>query len=205
MLLFEKPSGVQTRWASFENPTAGLSSGGMTNKGAKGYAFDTVNSGETKTLLEITHSGVITRIWMTISDRSPEMLRALRLEMFWEGSKRPAVSVPLGDFFGMGLGRRVPFECALFSDPEGRSLNCFIPMPFRKQAKVTLTNTSDKPLSHLFYDIDLLVGVTHTPDMCYFHSQWRRESPNLHRGEFRYFAENCGKWTVFGVQCRRHR
>lgn len=50
--------------------------------------------------------------------------------MCWENADAPAVSVPLGDFFGAGLGQLVPFESALLSSPEGRSLNSLIPMPF---------------------------------------------------------------------------
>lgn len=178
MELYRKPAGVETRWASYENPTAGRGSGGQTNRGAKGYAFDHLPAGATVDLLNIAGSGLITRIWLTVRDRSPQMLRALRIEMTWDGANTPAVSVPLGDFFGIGLGRRTPFENALFADPEGRSFNCFIPMPFRERARITLTNDSDTDLSHLFYDVDLLLGVSHPDDMLYFHAHWRRESPN---------------------------
>jgi len=178
MNLFEKPRNVQTRWACFENPTAGRSSGGKENNGAKGHAFDHVAAGETKTLLDVSGSGLITRLWFTINDRSPEMLRSLRIDMFWDGAVKPAVSCPLGDFFGIALGRRTAFECAFFSDPEGRSFNCFIPMPFRKSARITVTNESEKNLTHLFYDVDFLVNVEHSAETLYFHAHWRRESPN---------------------------
>jgi Protein of unknown function (DUF2961) len=178
MNLYEKPDGVQTRWSSFENLAAGRGCGGTENRGAKGHAFDQVAAGETKTLLDVRGSGTIGRIWMTVNDRSPEMLRSLRLDFYWDAAAQPAASAPLGDFFGVAHGRRTPFECALFSDPEGRSFNCFIPMPFRTAAKVTLTNESDRLLPHLFYDVDLLLNVQHTPQTLYFHAHWRRESPN---------------------------
>ena len=184
MNLYEKPEGVQTRWISFENQSGKRGQAGQSNWGAKGFAFDDLAAGETKTLLDMEGSGTICRIWMTVSNRSPEMLRSLKLEMFWDGAETPAVSVPLGDFFGVGLGQRTPFECALFSDPEGRSFNCCVPMPFRVAAKVTLTNESDVRLSHLFYDIDLLTGVTHSPETLYFHTHWRRENPNALGQEF---------------------
>lgn len=184
MNLFEKPQGVQTRWFSFENSSIERGQAGLSNRGAKGYAFDEVAAGETKVLLDVEGSGTVCRIWMTVSDRSPEMLRSLRLDMFWDNAEHPAVSVPLGDFFGIALGRRTPFECALFSDPEGRSFNCCIPMPFRTAARVTLTNESEKRLAHLFYDIDLLMDVAHTPETLYFHAHWRRETPNELGKEF---------------------
>lgn len=120
MDLYEMRRGVQTRWASFENLGAGRSCAELENKGAKWHAFDRLGAGETRTLLDVKGSGTVCRIWVTINDRSPEMLRSLRLDMFWDQAATPAVSAPLGDFFGVGLGRRIPFECALFSDPEGR-------------------------------------------------------------------------------------
>jgi len=178
MNLFEKPRRVQTRWASFENLTAGKGAGGLENNGAKGHAFDHLAAGETKTLLDVTGSGLITRIWATINDRSPEMLRSLRVDMYWDNAAKPAVSCPWGDFFGVGLGRRTVFESVFFADPEGRSFICSIPMPFRKAARITITNESANNLSHLFYDVDFLLDVEHTPETLYFHAHWRRESPN---------------------------
>ncbi|MFI5385109.1 MAG: glycoside hydrolase family 172 protein [Fimbriimonadales bacterium] len=198
MNLFEKPHAVRTHWLSFENATSARGRAGLENQGAKGHAFDHVKAGETKTLLDIEGSGTICRIWMTISDRSPEMLRSLRLDMFWDGSDQPAVSVPLGDFFGVGLGLRVAFENALFSDPEGRSFNCFIPMPFRMASRITLTNENDKDLRHLFYDIDLLTNVDHTPETLYFHATWRRETPNNLGQEFVILQKVTGSGRFLG-------
>lgn len=198
MNLFEKPQGVETRWFSFENQEPGRGRAGLENKGAKGHAFDTLLAGETKTLLNIDGSGTICRIWLTISDRSPEMLRSLRFDLFWDHATTPAVSAPLGDFFGVGLGRRTPFECALFSDPEGRSFNCFIPMPFRTGARVTITNESERRLPHLFYDIDLLTNVTHTPETLYFHAHWRRESPNILGQEYLILPKVQGSGRFLG-------
>jgi hypothetical protein len=135
---------------------------------------------------------------MTINDRSPEMLQRLKLEMFWDGASDPAVSAPLGDFFGVALGLRAPFECALFSDPEGRSFNCFIPMPFRTSARVTLTNESDQDLALLFYDIDLLLAEEHTPEMLYFHAHWRREAPNALGEEYVILPKTAGSGRFLG-------
>jgi len=198
MELYRRQPGVQTRWASFENPLAERGRGATTNKGAKGYAFDSVAAGETKTLLDVEGSGTVCRIWMTISDRSPQMLRALKLDMYWDGADAPAVSAPLGDFFGVGLGRRTAFECELFSDPEGRSFNCFVPMPFRTAARITLANESPGELRHLFYDVDLLLNVPHGDDMLYFHTHWRRESPNELANDFTILPQVRGAGRYLG-------
>lgn len=184
MNLYDKPKGVETRWFSPENPQGQPGQGGLTNRGSKGRAFVKVLDGESFTLMDYTGSGLITRIWITIADRSPQMLRGLRIDAYWEGETTPAVSVPFGDFFGIGLGRCIAFENGLFSSPEGRSFNCFIPMPFRKSARLVITNESGTDLHYLFFDVDALVGVSHGPDMLYFHAGWRREVPNELGKEF---------------------
>jgi len=123
---------IEPRWSSFENIAAEKGKGGMENKGAKRHAYDIIKAGETKTLLDVEGSGMINRIWMTIRDRSEYTLRGLIVKMYWDGEEKPAVSAPFRDFFGVGLGKTAAFENALFANPEGRSFNCFIQMPFKK-------------------------------------------------------------------------
>jgi hypothetical protein len=103
--IFEFDANSSPRWSSFENITAEKGKGGMENNGAKGHPSDGVEVGETEVLLNVKGQGIINRIWITIMDRSPEMLRSLKLEMFWDDEKKPAVSVPFGDFFWNGPGQ----------------------------------------------------------------------------------------------------
>ena len=97
--LYQMPAATQSRVSSFENLNGEKGKGGLTNNGAKGNAFESLRSGESKTLLNIHSAGVIRRIWCTVDDRSPAMLRSLRLRMYWDSASKPAVDVPLGDFF----------------------------------------------------------------------------------------------------------
>lgn len=198
MHLYVKPKGAQTRWISFEGTTTERGKAGLENQGSKGHPFEPVKAGAAKTLLDVQGSGTVTRMWITISDRSPAMLRSLKLEIFWDGAEKPAVSVPLGDFFGLGLGRMIAYENALFSTAEGRSFNCFIPMPFRKSARIVVTNESETDLPHLFYDVDLLLGVEHSPETLYFHAGWRREHPNALGEEFTILPKVSGAGRFLG-------
>jgi len=195
-------SGTQSRVSSMENLNGIKGKGGMTNSGAKGSAFGSLKAGETKTLLDVQSSGIIRRMWFTIDNRSPEMLRGLRLRMHWDGVAQPAVDVPFGDFFCTPLGKPAAFQSALFSNPEGRSFNCYIPMPFKKGAKITLTNESGVDLSLLFFDIDFEQGNKPTADQLYFHACWhrQRETPigqdleilPLIRGKGRFLGTSVG-------------
>jgi len=194
--IFQLPKNSESRVSSFENPNGLKGSGGKTNKTAKGNAFETIKEGETKTLLDINGQGIIQRIWLTVN-RSPIMLRSLRLKMFWDGETKPAVDVPMGDFFVYNLGKDVPFQSEFFSSGEGRSFNCFIPMPFRKHAKIILTNEGKKTCM-LFYDVDFL--ITKVPaDALYFHAYWSRKWTGNLGEDFEMLPKINGKGRFLGV------
>src|SRR5215218_604718 len=176
---------LETRWASPENPTGEKGRAGTAAGGRKGSATIPIKAGASVVLAEAKNaSGMVQRIWMTMPDRSPQMLRGLRLEMFWDGAATPAVSAPVGDFFGVGLGQMAQFESALFSNPEGRSLNCFVPMPFRTGMRIVMTNESGRDLPELFYDVDYTLGDRHPSNVLYFHAHWRRENPTTVKRDF---------------------
>ena len=50
--LFRIPNDTETRWSSFENPSAGKGSGGSENKKAKGHPSENIRPGENKSLAE---------------------------------------------------------------------------------------------------------------------------------------------------------
>lgn len=173
--LYRMRDDVQSRWISFENPTGAKGVGGQANRGAKGAAFDSVAAGEEKTLMDVEGSGLIHRMWFTMADRSPKMLRSYVLRMYWDNAEEPAVEVPFGDFFGAILGEMTAFECALFSSPEARSFNAFVPMPFQTRARITFANESDEDLQAIFFDINYSLFDHGDETPLYFHATWRRE------------------------------
>ncbi len=198
--LFVIPDGVESRWASAENFKGERGQGGRSNAGRKGSPCITnFKNGEKKVLAEAVNTGgMVRRIWVTINDRSPQMLRGLLLEFFWDGADKPAVSAPIGDFFSQGLGQMVTFQSALFASPEGRSFNCYIPMPFRTGMKIVVTNESGKDLSAFFYDVDYTVGNKYPGNVLYFHSYFRRENPTVMQKDYEILPKVSGKGRYLG-------
>ena len=194
--LFEMPARVDSRLSSFENPNGVKGQGGKTNKTAKGNAFEVINPGETKTLLNVNGEGIIQRIWLTVN-QNPVKLRSLRFQFFWDGSDKPAVDVPMGDFFGFNLGKPVAFQSALFSSGEGRSFNCYIPMPFRKGAKVLLINEGNES-AMLFYDLDFSFQKIATSAL-YFHAYWTRQMTSRLGDDFLILPKTTGKGRFLGM------
>ena len=159
-----------------------------------------LKAGEALTLAEVKgSSGTVRRIWATINDRGPRMLRGLRIDMYWDGASKPAVSAPFGDFFGLGLGQMTTWQSAVMSSPEGRSFTCYIPMPFRTGMKIVVTDESGTDLRALFYDVDYTVGDRHGPNVSYFHAVFRRENPTTIERDYEILPKVSGQGRFLGV------
>jgi hypothetical protein len=199
--LYEMPKEkIETRWASPENPRAEKGRAGTVRGGRKGAPTIAIKAGESAVLAEASGtSGTVRRIWMTIADRSPKMLRSLRLDIYWDGAATPAVSAPVGDFFGVGLGEMAAFESALFANPEGRSFNCFVPMPFRTGMKIVMTNESPSDVPEVFYDVDFTVGDSHGAETLYFHAFFNRESATELQRDYELLPRVEGRGRFLGV------
>ena len=133
-----------------------------------------IGIGETKVLADIKGSGVVTRIWVTISAEDRYFLRRLLLRMYWDGEKDPSVECPVGDFFGNGFSYTQWTSLPLGMSSGG--YYCYFPMPFSKGARIELVNESPMKVPSFYYHIDYqkldsLAG----PETGRFHCQWRRE------------------------------
>ncbi len=195
--LFDLPDAVHSRWISFENLSGAKGQGGQENEGRKGAPNRVIKAGELVRIAAIEGPGVIRRIWLTVRGE-PEILRGMVIRMYWDGQQTPSVEAPLQDFFGIPFARQVPFESALFSNPEGRSFNCFIPMPFRGKAVVEVENQSPIDCNSLFFDINYTTGDKLPDDLPYFHARWRRENPTVPKQDFEILPLVTGRGRFLG-------
>ena len=197
---YRVPEGVHTRWASPENVWGRKGGGGKSSFGRKGSPYLFIRPGEALTLAEVkNNSGIVHRIWMTLHGLCPRLLKQLRLEIYWDEASRPAVNVPLGDFFGIGLGRMTAFENACFSSPEGRSVNCHIPMPFKRGMKIRIVNDGFTTANMLYYDVDYTIGDSIPEDALYFHAWYNQELPTTLRRDYTILPRVNGKGRFLGV------
>jgi len=137
----------------------------------------TIEPGATAVLAEIPGPGAIHHIWVTIA-AEPFYGRKLVLRMHWDGETTPSVEAPIGDFFGVGHGldrsfSSLPINCS----SEGRARNCYWFMPFRKSARITVTNEGGKPVAAFYYYVDYRVLKELPEFIPYFHAQYRQEMP----------------------------
>ncbi len=134
--------------------------------------------GETVVLADLKGPGIVTHLWATIADNEYGWPRLLRLRVYYDGSKTPSVDVPLGDFFGIGHGYEANLNSLMIRNASfGRARNSYWPMPFRKSAKITVTNEGKRRVSNLYYHVDWQKHETLPADVAYFHAYYRQATP----------------------------
>jgi hypothetical protein len=137
-----------------------------------------ITPGGTLELATLDGPGQIVHIWCTIAHAAPYYSRLLTLRMYWDDEEHPSVECPIGDFFVIGHGVDKPFSSLpIRVSSDGRGRNCYWPMPFRKKARITVTNESDKRCDAFYYYIDWQKHPSISDDSAYFHAMYRQEYP----------------------------
>ncbi len=138
-----------------------------------------IEPGDTLVLGDLEGPGIITHLWSTVSPADPFYTRSLVLRVYYDGSSKPSVEVPFGDFFAGGYTAEPVFSSAVVSTSAfGRSRNCYWRMPFKNHARVTVTNESEEHRVHSFYYyLDWQKHESLPDDTMYFHARYRQEHP----------------------------
>ena len=134
------------------------------------------------TLADIEGPGRIRHIWMTFPPSTPERMRSVLLDVFYDGQEFPSVSTPCLDFFGLPHGRPVAYHSAMTSVAEARGFNAYYPMPFRKRLRMVLTNSSSAAVM-FYFQIDYTLEPL-PADSGYLHVTFRRENPTTLKKDF---------------------
>lgn len=182
-------TGVITRQISAENPTG--EKGGACRwapdpsdpnlphskaavklgKGWKVRPFIRLEAGETAVLADIKGPGSIEEMFLTTSHRR---LSELTLRIYWDGESAPSVESPLGAFFAMGHDMHPHAVNSLPVQVAPRAgLNAYWHMPFRVNAKVTLSNDGAENIDCVAYRLLYKLWPVGA-EAAYFHAQYRR-------------------------------
>jgi hypothetical protein len=174
---------LDARAATFENPTGARGAGGSAAGGRKGAPSRRLRPGERVVVADIEGPGVVRHIWMTFPPALPPTMRAMFLELFYDGAAQPSASVPCLDFFGLAHGRPVAYHSAFMAVNEGRGFNSYLPMPFRRGLRIEVVNGSERT-QDLYYQVDYTLEAEVPPEHGYLHVGFRRENPTTMRRDF---------------------
>ena len=174
-------AGHESRAVTFENPTGERGAGGTARGGRKGAPNRILTPGERVVLADLSGPGRVSHLWLTVAalrslqSPPPDFLRAQVLEVFYDDSSEPSVSVPAPDFFGVVHGVPASYASALTAANEGLGLECRIPMPFGKRIRIEYVNASQE-VALLYYQADVLLGKR-AGEGGRLHAMFRRENP----------------------------
>ena len=126
----------------------------------------------TVTLANITGSGAINHIWMTLKD---DHWRWGILRAYWEDQETPSVETPVADFFCMGWNKADLLSSQMICVNSANGFNSYWEMPFRRHARITLENMDDMEMT-VYFQIDYAL-FDQPEDIVYFHAQFRRMNP----------------------------
>jgi hypothetical protein len=170
----EKPTGEKGKGAmaipdpTNPKPVDGASAAYELGQGWKVRPFIRVDAGQTATLMDVRGAGIIQHIWIV-----ENINRGLVLRCYWDDEEQPSVECPVPDFFAVGHGKVAPVNSLAVTVVPKNALSCFWPMPFRKRARITLTNETDKDVKLVAYQITY-VETEVPPEAGTFHAQYRQ-------------------------------
>jgi len=163
-----------------------------------------IKPGATQELFNSPGPGVITHIWFTISAQSRMHLKELVLRAYWEGNPKPSVDAPVGDFFGLNLGEYQIYQSAYLACSPGRSLNCYFSMPFRRSARLTVTNEGERDVGAFYSNIDYILAPSLPDDALYFHAQYRQCSPCMANTQAKLNPDGKDNYVYLETRGRGH-
>lgn len=181
--LYRVHGNVVSRSITAENPEGKPGFGGqeasLLGVGRKGRPQITLPKGATTVIADIEGPGVIRHFWCTMAvhtEHQDFVLRNLILRLYWDNEETPSVEVPLGDFFCCGFGATCQVDSLpVVVNPQG-GYNSYWEMPFRKHARMTITNEHADDLHGFYYAVNYTLGDELDDSVAYFHAQWRRSN-----------------------------
>jgi len=128
--------------------------------------------------------GKLARNWHSLKhigpfDRFPELLQNVWVEIHFDNAPLPAVSAPMGDFFGVGFGEYRHYVSRYLMMTAGGYV-CQFHMPFREKARVTLVNRNEHLWVPAFYGAVTYLQYPNAEPLkhqAYFHAAYRAEAP----------------------------
>lgn len=144
-----------------------------------------LEAGKEHVIADVGGAGCIRHIFLTLHSLEPDYLRRTVLRAWWDGEANPSIEVPIADFFCVGHAQIANFwSLAVDANTGGDSIekhrmgmNCFLPMPFAKGARLAVENQGTMPLRGLYWHIDYEEYSSLPDHALRFHAFWKRENP----------------------------
>jgi hypothetical protein len=151
--------------------------------------------GRTVTVFKTDRPGRITGLRLGPANAFAGKQRDILIKFYWDDESKPAISCPVGDFFGYSWGQPA-IKSLLLGTSEGVNY-IYLPMPFDKSARIDLVSEGAAGPA---IDVQAEVKFTdagRSEDEGKLYAFWRRENPTVEGRPFT-FVDTGGKGHVVG-------
>jgi hypothetical protein len=142
-----------------------------------------IKPGDESILADLDGPGKITYFYITDdslfhrTDTTGFAYPGLVLRVYWDGSDRPSINVPLWEFFGNFNRESIDYSSLPMAVNHWNN-SCYLPMPFSKRARFAIYNDGDK-----IYSRGVAFGISFERDSRFatetsrLHATWSRSNP----------------------------
>ncbi len=152
--------------------------------GRRSQSEHVVLAGKAVTLWETQRPGRIVSLKLGPPAAFAGRERSLALRIYWDGSSRPAVETPVGDFFGYSFGTPATRSLLIGTDEQWNYF--YFPMPFSRSARIELV--SERPDAVTVRSEIVVSEEPRAPHEGWFHTAWHRENPTTPGQPFTFLA-----------------
>ena len=156
----------------------------------------TLDATKSVTLFESPQPGRVVAIRLTPASAFAGTDRRLVLKATWDGDARPAVLVPVGDFFGYSFGD--PSARSLLVGVENDTAYAYFPMPYDHSARIEIVSEGQSGPPVKFTSEVFSTSQAREKTEGRFYARWNRENP-VPQGEPFKFVEVDGRGHLVGV------
>ncbi|HYG79966.1 MAG TPA: glycoside hydrolase family 172 protein [Pyrinomonadaceae bacterium] len=155
----------------------------------------TLQPGKSVTIFESSKPGRVAGLRLGPARAFARKERDVLIKFYWDGESTPAVSCPVGDFFGYSWGQ--PAVKSLLLGTSGDENYIYLPMPFDRSARIELVSEAGggEPLE-VRGEVKFS-GVGRREDEGKLYAVWRRENPTTEGKPFT-FVDATGKGHAVG-------
>lgn len=154
--------------------------------------------GASATIARLSSGGRITGIELDPSEVFNGLYKQADIKITWDNEPTPAVHIPVADFFGYAFGERA-MESLLIGATNGK-LYCYFPMPFDKNATISLEYRKSDEIQQKPLRLRTLVHYTAQKKAANegrFYAKWYHDEPV--NGQSYVFLEGLGRGHYVGT------
>jgi len=151
-------------------------------------------------LFSLNHGGTIRHIKLNpLYAPDAYSLNHIFLRIFYDGRKEPGVDVPIGPFFGSGLGEADVRSLFVGMSSSG-AYYCYLPVPFKKAVRITLMNRSFESGGEFFCEVSYTKAFPKAHEgaaVGYFGAKYNKAWPIVSRDDYILF-DHQGRGAIVG-------